>query len=171
MRVILVLIICIVIGYFGLRYLQEHHHVEAPSAATTREEVSTSASSLADKTRAAASNAKDVIADKMKEWHLTPSDIRADLQQGGDIIRTKSQSAGSSLAQHASNAKVVTVIKTKFALDKDLSARAIQVTANEGKVVLAGNVGSEELIGRAVSLALDTDGVTEVKSQLKVAAP
>ncbi len=168
MRVILVLIICIVLGVIGLNYMKSHNHTDSPTVESTREKVSSDAASFGDKARDAAVSAKDAIAEKLREWHLSGDDIKSDLQKGGEVIRTKARSAGSSIASSAANAKLVTVIKTKYALDKDLSARAIEVKADQGKVVLAGTVGSEELIGRAVALALDTDGVVEVKSQLKV---
>ncbi len=168
MRVIVVLILCIIIGWIGLNYMKTHRHTDVSSPETTRDKISADASSIGDKARDAAITAKDAIADKLRDWHLSGDDIKHDLQKGGEVIRTKAQSAGSAIAVHANNAKLVTVIKTKFTLDKDLSARSIEVKADQGKVVLLGTVASEELIGRAVALALDTDGVTEVKSQLKV---
>jgi hypothetical protein len=42
------------------------------------------------------------------------------------------------------------------------------VGADHGVVALKGTVGSVELIGRAITLALDTDGVTQVVSLLTV---
>jgi len=63
---------------------------------------------------------------------------------------------------------IVTVIKSKYVLDRDLSAVDIHVDARGGDVALVGTVASETLIGRAVALALDTDGVTHVAARLKV---
>jgi osmotically-inducible protein OsmY len=60
------------------------------------------------------------------------------------------------------------VVKAKYTLDKELSARTIEVSADNGLVTLRGTAPSEALIGKAVGLALDTDGVTQVKSLLTV---
>lgn len=147
-----------------MNYLKQHRADDTVG-------VSHSTSEFADRARDAAVSAKDSIARHLDEWHLSGDDIKRDLQKGGEIIRVKAQSAGSSIALAASNAKLETVIQTKYSLDKDLSPRSIKVSADQGKVLLTGTVASEDLIGRAVALALDTEGVAEVKSQLAVAKP
>ncbi|MGQ9695827.1 MAG: BON domain-containing protein [Thermodesulfobacteriota bacterium] len=55
-----------------------------------------------------------------------------------------------------------------LAADPDLSALSISVSTAAGRVTLSGTVGSPELIGKAVALALETEGVREVVSTLKV---
>lgn len=190
MRIVLILICCVIIGAVGMNYLKSRHAAEGTRYEPTRPEpahaepahaepakpesptahhLRSDGEKLADRARDAASSAKDAIADKLADWHLTGSDIRRDLEKGGEVIRTKAREAGSTIASATSNAKVVSIIKTKFALDKDLSARAISVSSDAGKVELSGAVANEELIGRAVALALDTDGVIEVTSHLTVA--
>ncbi|HEU5077737.1 MAG TPA: BON domain-containing protein [Opitutaceae bacterium] len=180
MRIVLILICCVIIGAIGMSYLKSRHPADArryeptrPAPAqpesTTAHNLRADGEKLADRARDAASSAKDAIADKLADWHLTGSDIRHDLEKGGEVIRTKARAAGSTIASAASNAKVVSIIKTKYTLDKDLSARAISVSSDAGKVELTGSVANEELIGRAVALALDTDGVIEVTSHLTVA--
>ena len=59
-------------------------------------------------------------------------------------------------------------IKAKLALDKELSALGISVTTTDGRVTLSGNVPSTKHISKAMMLALETDGVREVSSTLKV---
>ena len=170
MRIVLILICCVIIGAVGLSYLKSRHADEPVAVSSPpAHDFSADGEKIADRARTAASSAKDVISDKLDEWHLTGSDIRRDLEKGGDVIRTKARAAGSTLAAATSNAKVVSIIKTKFALDKDLSTRAISVSSDAGNVILTGTVANEDLIGRAVALALDTEGVVEVKSQLTVA--
>lgn len=121
--------------------------------------------SFAEKARDGALAAKEGIGHKLVEWHLTPGEINQELEKTGRVVRTKAAAAGQSL----SNARIVAVIKGKYALNDDLSARTINIDAEAGKVTLRGTVKSHELIARAIALALETDGVTAVDSQLTVA--
>ena len=62
-------------------------------------------------------------------------------------------------------------IKAKFASDSynDFALSHIDVDVNDhGVVALEGKVPSQEAADRAVSIARATDGVREVKNQLKV---
>jgi osmotically-inducible protein OsmY len=122
---------------------------------------------VAEKARDGALAAKEGISQKLVEWHLTPAEINQELEKTGRVVRNKTASAGQSI----SNVRLVAVIKGKYALDDDLSARAINVDADVGKVTLRGTAKSPELIAHAIALALATDGVTAVDSQLTVAAP
>ena len=126
------------------------------------------AKNAAEKTKEAMINAKDAIGDKLKEWKLTPADIKADLAKGARIVRSKTATAMAKTGTVLDNAKVVTVINAKLVGDSKLSALKINVDADQGVVTLKGTVKSPELIGRAIALALDTDDVTQVISLLTV---
>ena len=61
------------------------------------------------------------------------------------------------------------MIKAKYVLDKDLSnASKIDINVRGGAVLITGTVKSERLIGRAIELAMDTDGVGAVSARLSV---
>ncbi len=122
----------------------------------------------AEKTKDVAIDAKNAVADKFTEWKLTPSDIKADLQKGGRVVRDKTVAAGEKVGGAVDNARIVTVINAKYVADSDLSAWKINVDADSGVVTLNGTVKSEDFIGKAIVLALDTDGVHQVVSLLKV---
>ena len=166
----------IVLGVLGHRYYLENEAakptaVEAsPGAPTTVTKhaspatPTTPAPTLADRARDTAVAAKDAVAGKLADWHLTPAEIKEDLAKTGTVVRTKTAAAGKTL----SNARIVAVIKGKYALENDLSARTITVDADAGKVTLRGTTASAELIARAIALALETDGVTTVESHLTV---
>jgi hypothetical protein len=109
-----------------------------------------------------ASEVREEVADKMRQWHLTPDEIRADLAHTGEVVRENAAVAGDKIA----DARIVTVIKSKFVLDRDLSAIDIHVEANDGRVKLSGTVASNDLIAKAVMLALDTSGVKSVSAKL-----
>ena len=109
---------------------------------------------------------RDDVARHLRQWHLTGDDIRADLGRGGEVVRDKARVAEARI----SDARVAALIKAKYVLDRDLSARDIGVEVKGGRVVLTGTVGSPDLVGRAVALALDTDGAEKVTAHLAVEA-
>lgn len=65
-------------------------------------------------------------------------------------------------------AAITSKIKAKMMLDDHVDARAINVTTNGSMVTLTGTVGSVDEHDRAINLARDTAGVTEVIDQLMV---
>jgi hypothetical protein len=139
-------------GAYAVHVYDEH---EAAAAAPSRE--------WAASTAGASGGA---IGAKLREWHLGADDIRADLARSGEVVREKAGAAGGTIA----DVRILAVIKAKFVLDRDLSARAIGVRVRDGSVVLSGSAPSEAAIGRAAALALDTDGVRSVDSRLAVKA-
>ena len=141
------------------------------SPPTLVEKTETAVKNAAEKTKDAALDAKDAVADKLAEWKLTPSDLKADLDKGGRIVRSKAATVGAKTGVMLDNAKVVTVINAKLVGDAQLSALKINVDADHGTVTLKGTVKSADLIGRAVVLALDTDDVVQVVSLLSVEKP
>ncbi len=137
-------------------------------AGDTAEKVKDTAVKVASDVKTAAIDAKDAVAAKIVEWKLTPGDIKSDLEKSGRVVREKSVTAGEKSGEIIGDARIVTVINGKLLAAADLSAFKINVDADKGIVSLSGTVKSRELIGRAVALALDTDGVTQVVSLLTV---
>lgn len=121
-----------------------------------------------EKGKQAAGDAKAAIEAKLTEWNLTPTDIKADLEKSGRIVREKTLATGEKVGGVLDNARIVTVINGKYVADSDLSALKINVDARDGVVTLNGTVGTEALAGRAVALALDTDGVKQVIGLLRI---
>jgi hypothetical protein len=120
--------------------------------------------SVLQRTQSAAAETKQAITAQLADWNLTATDIRADFAKAGKVVRTKTQAARDTM----SDARIVAVIKGKYALDRDLSALAINIDCTAGRVTLQGHTASAELIGKAIRLALETEGVTEVESLLAV---
>ena len=110
----------------------------------------------------------DTVESKLVAWHLTNADIEQELQQTGKVVRRQMREFGASIADVTSDARISAQIKGKLALNKELSAKSIAVSTTDGRVTLSGNVASARLIGKALALALETDGVREVSSTLKV---
>ena len=66
------------------------------------------------------------------------------------------------------DAGLTSKIKAKMALDDTVRAAAIDVDTDGTVVTLSGSVRSEAERARAVQLARETDGVTQVVDQLRV---
>ena len=167
---IIVFVLGVFAGAVALSYFKQQRAAEAGLNASTAPS-SAESPTLLGQARDAAVNASDSLGEKLREWNLSGSEIREDLQRTGRVVRTKARAAGQTIATTASKAKVIGTIKAKYALDEELSARAVDIDYDNGKVILHGSVPSDSLIGKAVALALDTDGVTEVQSLLIVPQP
>ena len=84
------------------------------------------------------------------------------------MVRRKASEFGEKIADSAADARLTAAIKAKLAVDPDLSALAISVSTTNGIVTLSGKVGSAELVGKAMLVALETEGVRQVISALQV---
>jgi hyperosmotically inducible protein len=88
-------------------------------------------------------------------------------EAGAEIGGRVAEGAGE--AQRAmSNASLTTKIKAKMALDDMIEAAAIDIDTEGSVVTLSGRVRSEAERTRALQLARETDGVTQVVDRLVV---
>ena len=126
--------------------------------------------SAGDKVSNAARSARDTVEDQLRNLKLTPEDIKADLAKGGQVVRRKAQEAGHAIADATADARITGAIKAKLLASQDLSALNISVNTTDGVVTLSGQVSSPDDIGKAVLVAMQTDGVREVISTLQVKA-
>ena len=158
------LIIGIILGAVGFWYLQKKAG-EHPEAEQRYEQ---SAAELRTNASAAAQNMSDALRAKLDTLDLHTDQIKDELARTGKIFRSKTQDAGTQVADAASDARAVVEIKAKYAEDKTLSAWNISVGCTQGHVTLSGSVSSPDDIGRAVAIAMDADGVHDVTSTLVV---
>jgi hyperosmotically inducible protein len=112
--------------------------------------------------------AVNALETRLVAWHLTSDDIREELNKTGRVVRRSVRDFGAAMADVGADAAITAKIKSKYALDRDLSALKISVSTTDGRVTLAGTVGSHQLIGKAILLAMETEGVREVSSTLQV---
>src|SRR6185437_13172294 len=101
-------------------------------------------------------------------WKLNREDITNELARTGKVMREKANTAGKALKDATADGRVTAAIKAKYVKDPDLSAWDIHVSTTDGVVTLSGTVNSPDLIGKAMELALDTDGAQQVISTLQV---
>jgi hyperosmotically inducible protein len=121
-----------------------------------------------DRVAAGAKNAEAATKNEMDKLGLTPDNIRDELARSGKVIRRKSEAVGHAISDATADARITAAIKAKLVGDPDLSAVAISVSTTDGVVTLSGSASSPENIRRAMTLAYDTDGVTQVVSTLLV---
>lgn len=98
---------------------------------------------------------------------------------GGEGTRERAREAGAEVGerlgegadrirQGTRDAALTARITSKMALDELVSARRIDVDTHASVVTLRGNVSSDAERTRALALARDTDGVTQVVDELRL---
>ena len=155
MKVLLGLIIGVLIGGAVVWY---YHTSDGRSRLQT----------AGEQLESAGKSTRDAIQDKLKVLDLRSDDIKDELARTGQVIRRKSKEAGKAIADATADARITATIKGKLLADRDLSAVSISVNTTEGVVTLSGSVANSDLIGKAMLLAMETDGVREVVSSLQV---
>jgi osmotically-inducible protein OsmY len=124
--------------------------------------------STSDQVDTSAKSARDLLQEKLKMLDLRSEDIREDLARTGQVIRRKAREVGRAIADGTADARTTAAIKGKLLANRDLSALSLSVNTTSGVVTLSGSVSSPEDIGKAVLLAMETDGVREVISSIQV---
>lgn len=149
-----ILILGVIAGAFGWQY---HQRSQKPTIADR-------ASLLAERTKEAAIQTKDAVVAQAQEWKLTPDHIKDELDKTGRVVRSRAVSIG----ERMDDVRIVTVIKGKLVVEKNLSVFDIDVECHDGAVKLSGQVDSPAQIGQVMALALQTTGVHNVISDLAV---
>jgi hypothetical protein len=99
---------------------------------------------------------------------LHSNDIKDELARTGLVVRRKAQAAGQAVADATADARITAAIKAKLLTSRDLSALSISVNTTASIVTLSGTVPSVDAVSKALQLAMDTDGVSQVISTLQV---
>ena len=101
----------------------------------------------------------------------TPSIDPAAAREAGAAIGEKTAIAASRLGESLEAGSLTAKIKAKMILDDVVKARDINVTTDGTTVTLSGTVYSRQERDRSVTLARETEGVTNVVDRLKVVNP
>lgn len=99
------------------------------------------------------------------------SETVARAREGAAQIGEKAGVAASTVGATLEEAALTTKIKAKMALDDSVKARSIDVTTRGTTVTLSGIVASKVEHDRALALARETDGVTDVVDNMKMLQP
>jgi osmotically-inducible protein OsmY len=121
-----------------------------------------------DKVGNAAKSARDTVQNELRVLDLRSEDIKDELARTGQVVRRKAREAGQAIADATADARTTAAIKARLVASRDLSALNISVNTTAGVVTLSGTVSSPEHIGKAMLLAMETQGVREVVSTLQV---
>ena len=158
-NVFLVFVTGVILGAGGHWYLTQPRSQELTAQA--RENVRESAASVRERTANVGESLKQTF---------EPENIKEELARTGRVIREKAEKAGDYVADATKNARTTGAIKTKLVADTGLAAFNINVDSSDGVVTLTGTVASYEEIAKAMKLAMETDGVYKVVSNLQVKA-
>ena len=99
------------------------------------------------------------------------ADTVARAREGAAQIGEKAGEAASTVGATLEEAALTTKIKAKMALDDVVKARSIDVTTRGTTVTLSGIVESKAEHDRAMALARETEGVTDVIDNMKMLQP
>ena len=89
-------------------------------------------------------------------------------RERGAEVGEKVAVAAAKVKETAEEAALTSKIKAKMVLDDNIKARAIDVTTDDSSVTLSGTVRSVDEHDRAVRLARETAGVTQVIDRLRI---
>lgn len=107
---------------------------------------------------------KDLSA-QLSEWRLSAEEITADIEADRPIVRTKSTAGAPTGAMDESTLQ--SAVEARIKGDSQLAAAEIDVNAkDQGEIELEGEAQSVDQIGRAIALALGTEGVSKVTSKI-----
>ena len=153
------------------------------AAATVAEKTKEVAQAAVDKTKAAAStvaqkteHAVDRAGDATRDTTASAARKSDDaLDRAGDNTRDaaattadKTRDAGAKTRVAASDTAITTKVKAGLLKEPNLESLGIHVETEKGVVMLSGFVNSKDEAEKAVKVAKGVDGVTSVKSAIKV---
>ena len=153
------------------------------AASNAADNTRAAAANAADNTRAAAATAADktraataTVVEKTKEVASTVADktrsavatVAAKSEVAADKAEVKSDVAAKKTGAVVADSVITTKVKADIFKEPELKSMAIHVETEKGVVMLSGFVDSKADADKAVSVAKNIEGVTSVKSAIKV---
>ena len=135
------------------------------TAATAADKVKAAAATVAEKTKDVANTAVE----KTKEAGSTVAQKTDNaMDRAGDKTADKTRDAAGKTRIAASDTAITTKVKAGLVKEPNLDSLGIHVETEKGVVMLSGFVNSKEEADKAVKVAKGVEGVTSVKSAIKV---
>ena len=146
------------------------------AGSTIAQKTESAVDNLGDKTRQAAASAKENTQEAMQTAGEKTRDTAAAVadrtdratDKAADNTREASRDATRGTAVAASDTAITTKVKANIFKEPELKSMAIHVETEKGVVMLSGFVESKAEADKAVKVAKEVDGVTSVKSAIKV---
>lgn len=95
--------------------------------------------------------------------------VEGKIEESFDEARAGLEKTRDSVKAEISDARVAATVKTRLIREENIDGFKLNVDVRGGVVTLKGEVKSTALLSRAVKLAGEVEGVTDVKSELTVA--
>jgi osmotically-inducible protein OsmY len=135
------------------------------TAATAADKVKAAAATVAEKTKEAAHSAVE----KTKQAGSTVAQKTDNaVDRAGEDTADKTRDAAGKTRIAASDTAITTKVKAGLVKEPNLDSLGIHVETEKGVVMLSGFVNSKEEADKAVKVAKSVEGVTSVKSAIKV---
>jgi hyperosmotically inducible periplasmic protein len=135
------------------------------TAATAADKVKAAAATVAEKTKDVASTAVE----KTKEAGSTVAQKTDNaMDRAGDQTADKTRDAAGKTRMAASDTAITTKVKAGLVKEPNLDSLGIHVETEKGVVMLSGFVNSKAEADKAVKVAKGVEGVSSVKSAIKV---
>ncbi|SDC27856.1 BON domain-containing protein [Massilia sp. PDC64] len=135
------------------------------TAATAADKVKAAAATVAEKTKDVAHAAVE----KTKEAGSTVAQKTDNaMDRAGDQTADKTRDAAGKTRIAASDTAITTKVKAGLVKEPNLDSLGIHVETEKGVVMLSGFVNSKEEADKAVKVAKGVEGVSSVKSAIKV---
>jgi osmotically-inducible protein OsmY len=135
------------------------------TAATAADKVKAAAATVAEKTKEVAHTAVE----KTRHAGSTVAQKTDNaMDRAGDETADKTHDAAGKTRVAASDTAITTKVKAGLVKEPNLDSLGIHVETEKGVVMLSGFVNSKEEADKAVKVAKGVDGVTRVKSAIKV---
>ena len=142
------------------------------AAATVAQKTENAAETAVQKTK----NAAAVVADKTERAAERVADrteaaterAAVKTERAGERVADKTERAAERTGKAVADSVITTKVKADLFREPELSAMAIHVETEKGVVMLSGFVDSKADAEKAVRLAKSVEGVTQVKSAIKV---
>lgn len=113
-------------------------------------------------------SARDTIGTTGGEVRSGAREAAQDAREAGAEIRERTGNAADATRRAVTDGALTSKIKAKMALDDTVRALQIDVDTSNGVVTLTGTIRSEAERQRALALARETDGVSQVVDRLAI---
>jgi osmotically-inducible protein OsmY len=108
---------------------------------------------------------KEVVKEIKKDKNVVVEDVK----EGWISVKKSSKSTYSAVTEGLTEAAIVTKVKTKLLVNKNMEAfKDIEVSAEKQVIILKGKVPSWKHAAEAVKIALNTSGVKKVIANLDI---